>query len=137
MNIWHKFLQHTYLSRSPRSHAKTNHYVPPINKQPYSRTTYQSIQTRYFLLTPFDHVFSNTLKGYNGAVGPLTAVVNMGSVLPPQRKGKLPQYARNRLEEIQQQFDNLEALGVFARPEDLGVTVELGGGGVKWKNKWV
>ena len=48
----------------------------------------------------------------------------MGSVLPPQRKGKLPQYARNRLEELQQQFDDLEALGVFARPEDLGVTAE-------------
>ena len=69
-------------------------------------------------------MYSNTLKGYNGEVGTLTTVVNMGSVLPPQRKGKLPQYARNRLEELQCQFDDLEVLGVFTRPEDLGVTAE-------------
>ena len=72
----------------------------------------------------FSRVFEPNLPGYNGAVGPLCAVVNMGPVLPPQRKGKLPQYARNRLEELQAQIDDLEDLGVFGKPEDLGVIAE-------------
>jgi hypothetical protein len=49
----------------------------------------------------------------------------MGPVQPPQRKGRLPQYARYTLVELQDKVDiSLEALGVFKRPEDLGVTVE-------------
>jgi len=39
----------------------------------------------------------------------------------PQRKGRLPQYARHQLLELQQKFDVLEALGVFRRPEDINV----------------
>ena len=46
----------------------------------------------------------------------------MGPVLPPQRKGKMPLYGRNRLVELQSKFDDLERQGVFARPEDIGVT---------------
>lgn len=48
----------------------------------------------------------------------------MGPVQPPQRKGRLPQYGKDRLSELQDKFDELESLGVFKRPEDIGVTVE-------------
>ncbi len=48
----------------------------------------------------------------------------MGPVQPPQRKGRLPQYGKDRLGELQDKFDELESLGVFKRPEDIGVTVE-------------
>ena len=48
----------------------------------------------------------------------------MGPVEPPQRKGCLPQYARDKLVELQEKFDHLEQLGVFQRPEDVGITVE-------------
>ena len=48
----------------------------------------------------------------------------MGPVEPPQRKGCLPQYARDKLIELQEKFDNLEHLGVFCRPEDVDITVE-------------
>ena len=48
----------------------------------------------------------------------------MGSTQPPQRKGRLPQYARNKLVELQQKFDELESHGVFRKPEDVGVAVE-------------
>ena len=48
----------------------------------------------------------------------------MGPVEPPQRKGRLPQYARHQLLELQQKFDELEALGVFKRPEDINIPVE-------------
>ena len=76
------------------------------------------------LLEEYDEVFDPVFQGYNGAAGPFEAVVNMGPVQPPQRKGRLPQYAQDKLCELQHKFDELEKLGVFARPEDMGITVE-------------
>ena len=78
------------------------------------------------LLNEYDHIFDPNIKGYNGAEGPFEAKVNMGHVEPPppQRKGRLPQYARHQLLELQQKFDELEALGVFKRPEDINIPVE-------------
>ncbi len=72
----------------------------------------------------YDNVFDANFVGYNGAVGPYEAVVNMGPVQPPQRKGRIPQYSRNKLEDLQNKFDELERKGVFQRPEDLGIVVE-------------
>ena len=69
-------------------------------------------------------MFDPKYAGYNGHVGPFEAVVNMGPVQPPQRKGHLPQYARNQLVELQAKFDELETMGVFVRPEDVPVYVE-------------
>ena len=48
----------------------------------------------------------------------------MGPFQPPQRKGRLPQYARDKILELQEKFDHLEQLGVLQRPEDVGITVE-------------
>ena len=48
----------------------------------------------------------------------------MGPVLPPQHKGRVPQYSRDKLVELQQKFDDLEKQGIFRRPEDIDVTVE-------------
>ena len=48
----------------------------------------------------------------------------MGPVQPPQRKGRVPQYSRDKLVELQQKFDELEQCQVFRCPEDIGVTVE-------------
>ena len=48
----------------------------------------------------------------------------MGPVEPQQRKGRLPQYARNKLVDLQNKFDELEKLGVFKRQEDINVCVE-------------
>ena len=45
----------------------------------------------------------------------------MGPVQPPQRKGRVPQYARDKLVEIQHKFEDLEYAGVFSLPEDIGV----------------
>ena len=62
-------------------------------------------------LKQFDNVFTPKIKCYNGASGPFEARVNMGSIESPQRKGRLPQYSRDRLVELQQKFDELEELG--------------------------
>ncbi len=74
--------------------------------------------------TQFDDVFNPAYSGYNGASGPFKAVVNMGPVLPPQRKGRVPQYSRDKLSALQDKFDELEEAGVFKRPEDIQVVAE-------------
>ena len=76
------------------------------------------------LPSDFDSVFDPTIQGYNGAIGPFEARVNMGPVEPPQWKGRLPQYAWSKLVDLQNKFDELEKLGIFKRPEDLNVAVE-------------
>lgn len=75
-------------------------------------------------ITKYEEVFSSDISGYNGHYGQYSAVVNMGPVQPPQRKGRVPQYARNKLVELQQKFDELEMAGVFKKPEDAGVVAE-------------
>ncbi|KAL2096322.1 hypothetical protein ACEWY4_008470 [Coilia grayii] len=72
----------------------------------------------------FDGVFDPQFTGYNGTVGPFQAKVNMGPVQPPQCKGRVPQYSRGQLQELQAQFDALEEMGVFKKPEDIDVSVE-------------
>ena len=69
-------------------------------------------------------VFNPKIEEYNGSSGPFQAVVNMGPVQPPQRKGRIPQYSRDKLTELQKKFDDLEEVGVFVRPEDVDVAVE-------------
>ena len=76
------------------------------------------------LILSYDHVFNPAISKYNGQSGNIQGVVNMGPVMPPQRKGRVPQYSRNRMEELQAKFDELEASGVFARPEDMNINVE-------------
>ncbi|XP_066029493.1 uncharacterized protein [Pocillopora verrucosa] len=93
--------------------------VDPDNTLPQTvRADFQS------LLTEYNTVFDPQFPGYNGAAGAYKAKVNMGPVGPPQRKGRLPQYARDKLIELQEKFDDLEILGVFRRPEDVGITIE-------------
>ena len=72
----------------------------------------------------YKEVFDPQFTGYNHAFGQFEAVVKMGNVKPPQRKGKLPQYSRNKLELVQEHFDKLEQLGVLAKPESVGVCIE-------------
>ncbi len=55
----------------------------------------------HMTLKEFDSVFKTHSGRYNGSAGPFKAVVNMGPTKPPQRKGRVPQYARNKLEELQ------------------------------------
>ena len=93
--------------------------VDPDNTlSPGDRDKFHALHSEYA------SVFDPSYPGYNGSAGPFEAVVNMGPVQPPQRKGRLPQYSNGKLHELQQKFNELESLGVFARPEDIGITVE-------------
>jgi hypothetical protein len=113
----------TYVAQPPAAqhsklHSDTVQLDPDNLLLPSIKGEFQS------LLADYDDVFDPAFKGYNGAVGHYEAVVNMGPVLPPQRKGRVPQYSRDRLVELQQKFDDLEAIGVFRRPEDVGIVAE-------------
>jgi hypothetical protein len=54
---------------------------------------------------------------YNHQFRHFEAVLNMRPVKPPQRKGRVPQYFRDKLVKLQQRFDDMEALGILAKPE--------------------
>lgn len=72
----------------------------------------------------FDAVFDPHYGTYNHRFGRFEAVVNMGPEKPQQRKGRVPQYSRDKLVELQAKFDEMDSLGVLAKPESLGITVE-------------
>ena len=77
-----------------------------------------------YLCESYSHVFNPKFSGYNGRDGAVKATVNMGPVLPPQRKGRMPMYNKDKLQLLQNMFDELEELGVFEKPENVGVNIE-------------
>ena len=76
------------------------------------------------MLTRFDDVFDPAIGCYNGASGPIKAVVNIGPALPPQRKGRVPSYSEEKLRRLQDKLDALEHEGVLVRPDKAGAVVE-------------
>ena len=72
----------------------------------------------------FKDVFNTEQKGFTDNARQLDTVINMGPVKVPPTERTPTQYAKNRLNELQQKFDKLESLGVFACPNDLGITVK-------------
>lgn len=106
---------------------------PPGHKAPFSDNISldpdnilpSSVRAKFTdLHRSHDDAFNPAVAKYNGASGDIKGHVNMGPVQPPQRKGRLPSYNRDKMITLQQKFDELEACGVFARPEDVGVVVE-------------
>ena len=76
------------------------------------------------VLKEYDNVFNPQISRYNGFSGPCAVEVNMGPSLPPQRKGRVPQYSKDNMDLLQKKFDELEAKGVFTKPQKIGVKVE-------------
>lgn len=48
----------------------------------------------------------------------------MGPTQHPQRKGCFPQYSKEKLQILQDKCNELEALGVLKKPEEINITVE-------------
>ena len=117
---------------SPTSQPPTQRQIPPSHASRSAsvqvdpdRILPEAVRANFqSLLSEYDSVFDPQFPGYNGSGGPYQAKVNISPVEPPQGKGRLPQYARDKLVELQEKFDHLEQLGVFQRPEDVGITVE-------------
>ena len=76
------------------------------------------------LLSTYDEVFGPENSTYNGHSGACYVQVNVGPNLPPQRKGRVPFYGDDGLQELQEYFDDLHARGILSKPEEAGVTVE-------------
>lgn len=105
----------------PKSYPPYSQHVsmdPDSILPAHTRKGFEDLHLKY------DDVFNPQVSKYNGASGKIEAAVNMGPVLPPQRKGRLPQYDRDRMVQLQKKFDELEESGVFAKPEQVNVTVE-------------
>lgn len=103
---------------APGAHVGVVRIDPDNILPPFIRSQFADLMDEYA------SVFNPSFPGYNGAKGPIKGVVNIGAVQPPQRPGRVPQYEHSRLNELQTKFDELEALGVFRKPEDVGVVVE-------------
>lgn len=99
-------------------HYRSVSLDPDSILSPSVRRQFQAVNLQH------DQVFNPTISKYNGVSGPIEACVNMGPVLPPQRKGRLPHYNRETMIELQNKFDELEEVGVFAKPEQVNVSVE-------------
>ena len=109
---------HTHMPEQP-SHPVSAIQVDPDSILPASTTSqFRQLHDQY------QDVFNPQYEGYNGAAGKYEAVVNMGPVQPPQRKGRLPLYNKSKLVELQQKCDKLESLGALRRPENIGVVAE-------------
>ena len=67
--------------------------------------------------------YSN-LTAYNDRSGKIRANLDMGTVLPPPHKGRLPFHNQANLRQLQDEADKLEDMGVLAKPEDAGVQVK-------------
>ena len=71
----------------------------------------------------YDSVFDPDFRAYNDYSGTVRAKVNLSSVQPTPRKGKLPLYKHSTMQLLQEEADKLEARGVLAKPEEIGVDV--------------
>ena len=105
---------------------------PPASK-PYSSTT--SIDPSAKLLTEsersrfaelhrdYDERFSPNISVYNGYSGNVTAYIDMGPMPPPHTKPQIPLYNQSNMRLLQDVADEIESIGVLAKPEELGVKV--------------
>ncbi|CAC5388158.1 unnamed protein product [Mytilus coruscus] len=83
--------ENTYIDQTHTSHFPYQVSVDPDN------LLSPGIQTQFKdLLRKFSEVFSPNFTGYNGSIGPFKASVNMGPAQPPQRKGRMPQYSKDK-----------------------------------------
>ena len=111
------------LTTPVQSHPQDSPFSDRISLDPDGRLPLEMCDKFRDVHHQYDNVFNPDFPKYNGASGDIYAKVNMGKSLPPQRKGRLPSYNKEKLVELQQKFDELEAHGVFAKPDDVNVTV--------------
>ena len=111
-------------SQSPKVKSQVSLDFQDVRLDPDGLLSKRERQQFADLHDRFRDVFdSSTLGLYNGSSGPLEVVINMGPTLPPQRKGRMPMYSRNLMEEQQRICDELEGT-VLLKPEEVGVVCE-------------
>ena len=111
---------------SPRNHKSKPPSIPfsptDINIDP--QVPKSDVKAFESLHEKYKCVFNPNIGKYNDQSGRVRASINFGSVEPPPQKGRLPMYTRENMVELQDKMDELEDLGVLAKPEDVGVSVD-------------
>lgn len=124
VNVHTQPIPHDPYSKAKTPNPRPKPFSSTISVDPQNNLTPQLVKDFRDLHHKYDHVFDPAISKYNGASGKIQATVNMGPSLPPQRKGRLPQYNRHTLQELQAKFDELEEAGVFAKPDEVDTVVE-------------
>ena len=111
--------------RPPKSKSSSSElYSSEIQLDPSGSLPSPILDQFHALHKEYDDVFSDKLGCYNGYSGEFYHTINVGSTLPPQRRGRIPIYNRDNKDILQLKFDELQEKGVLVRPEDVGVQVE-------------
>ena len=104
--------------------SKPSQHSNGISIDPSHQLTREERRAFANLHQRYDQVFNSQLGKYNDASGPVRASINMGPVPPPPHKARLPSYNTEKLRLLQDKMDELEEMGVLAKPESVGVVVE-------------
>ena len=117
----------THPPEKPKTPAKTPSipYSSAVTLDPNNILTKEERDRFINLNKTFDNVFNPEFGVYNDRSGRIRAKLNLGPVIPPPRKPKLPFYSHSQLQLLQEEADKLESLGVLAKPEDVGVDVQF------------
>ena len=103
--------------------TSTSNFSDAVVINPDDYISQQTVNSFKDLHRKYDDVFNPEFGAYNDSSGLIRAKINLGKVPPPPHKGKIPLYKHSNLQLLQEEFDKLEALGVLAKPEDVGVDV--------------
>ena len=116
------------ISNNKKNVVPPSDLLPPFSKNvivdPNNKLSNEWKEKFTSLNKQFDSVFEPVIGRYNDASGRLRARITFGPVLPPSQKLHAPCYGKDNLQILQDKFDELEAQGVFARPEDVDVVVQ-------------
>ena len=105
------------------STAKPSNFLPSTEIASKSLNKHQ-INSFKEIHTQFESVFSPGIGRYNGHSGKFCHSINMNDSLPPQRKGRVPDYSKGDKDTLQEKFDILLKEGVVSRAEDIDQPVE-------------
>jgi len=109
---------------SQATNNKTTLFTNTINVNPDGLVSTEIMSEVHEIHRMYDHVFNPSIPKYNGNSGNIMGRINIGSIAPPQRKARTPYYDHDKKVLLQEKFDQLESLGVFAKPEDVNVVAE-------------
>ena len=103
--------------------SSTSNFSDAVVINPDGYVSQQTVNSFKDLHRKYDGVFNPEFGAYNNSSGVIRAKINLGKVPPPPHKSRIPLYKHSNLQLLQEEFDKLEALGVLAKPEDVGVDV--------------
>ena len=116
------------IENRPSSLASPSNASKPFSSDividPDNQLSQADIRTFRDINLDFDDVFDPRIGKYNDASGKIRASIIIGSVEPPKAKAFFPNYNRSNMSDLQSFMDDLEDIGVLAKPEDVDVVVE-------------